>query len=157
MNTIPEMGEEYCLLMTLRLQVNKIIMKRILILLILITISMNSFSQPRPIPPFLLRTRTLSVKDWISRDITAIINETARLPNNQLMWNKVQQKVYGYLYQKFYDGTLKGSKADQAFFIMIGTQSMTQEDINQGKLIVVVGIALLKPAEFELLRFEKQL
>jgi phage tail sheath protein FI len=49
-------------------------------------------------------------------------------------------------------GALLGRREEEAFFIRVDRTTMTQDDIDNGRLIVIVGIAPLKPAEFVIFR-----
>lgn len=53
------------------------------------------------------------------------------------------------------DGALQGSKPDDAFFVKCGRTTMTQTDIDNGKLIMEIGIAPVKPAEFVIFRIDQ--
>ncbi|MEJ2568620.1 MAG: phage tail sheath C-terminal domain-containing protein, partial [candidate division WOR-3 bacterium] len=50
------------------------------------------------------------------------------------------------------DGALQGSKPEEAFFVKCDRTTMTQTDIDNGKLIMEIGIAPVKPAEFVIFR-----
>jgi phage tail sheath protein FI len=77
-------------------------------------------------------------------------------PNNQQLWGRVKQSVTNFLVTVWRDGALMGTAADQAFFVDIGYSTMTQADIDNGKLICMIGIAPTKPAEFVIFRiFQK--
>ena len=101
--------------------------------------------------------KVLTPRDSILTDLNAIMNSCAGLPNNYVTWATVKQEIDNLLTIKWRYGVLQGFKAAEAFFVNVGIQTMTQNDINQGKLIVLVGIAMIKPAEFEIIKLEKQL
>jgi len=50
------------------------------------------------------------------------------------------------------NGALEGTKAEQAFFVKCDRTTMTQTDIDNGRLICVIGVAPVKPAEFVIIR-----
>jgi len=50
------------------------------------------------------------------------------------------------------DGALMGTKPDQAFFVRCDRSTMTQNDLDNGRLICLIGIAPVKPAEFVIFR-----
>jgi phage tail sheath protein FI len=86
------------------------------------------------------------------------MNSCAGLPNNYETWATVKREIDNLLTIKWkYDRVLQGFKAKEAFFVNVGIQTMPQNDIDQGKLIVLVGIAMRRPAEFEIIKLEKQL
>jgi uncharacterized protein len=47
-----------------------------------------------------------------------------------------------------------GSKPDEAYFVKCDRSTMTQSDIDNGRLIVLIGVAALRPAEFVIFRIE---
>jgi len=53
------------------------------------------------------------------------------------------------------DGRLQGTKAEEAYFVRCDRSTMTQADLDARRLVVLVGFASVRPAEFELLRFER--
>jgi phage tail sheath protein FI len=66
--------------------------------------------------------------------------------------------IENYLTLLWRDGALAGSKPEQAFFVKCGLgQTMTAQDILDGKLIVEIGMAAVRPAEFIILRFMHKL
>ena len=52
----------------------------------------------------------------------------------------------------FLNGALKGSKPEEAYFVRCDRTTMTQNDIDNGRIIVVVGFAPVQPAEFVVIR-----
>ena len=73
-------------------------------------------------------------------------------PNNERLWMKVRQSVGDFLSNLWRQGVFLGSKAEQAFFVKCDRTTMTQTDIDSGRLICVVGVAPVKPAEFVIVR-----
>ena len=78
-------------------------------------------------------------------------------PNDEKLWARVRQTITNFLTTVWRSGALFGSKADQAFFVRCDRTTMTQDDIDNGRLIVVVGIAPVKPAEFVIFRIQQKL
>ncbi len=79
-------------------------------------------------------------------------------PNDANTWNKVQGMIEGYLYQKWQEGALQGAKPDNAFFVKVGLGlTMTQQDVLEGRMIVEIGMAVLRPAEFIIFKFTLQM
>ena len=62
------------------------------------------------------------------------------------------ERVDNFLLQEWRDGSLLGTKPEQAYFVKCDRSTMTQADIENGRLVVVVGVAPVGPAEFVLLR-----
>ncbi|WP_293159761.1 phage tail sheath C-terminal domain-containing protein [Okeania sp. SIO2C9] len=79
-------------------------------------------------------------------------------PNNTITWLKVKSMSENFLEELWRQGALAGSAPEQAFFVNVGLgTSMTQEDILEGRMIVEIGIAAVRPAEFIILRFSHKL
>jgi phage tail sheath protein FI len=79
-------------------------------------------------------------------------------PNDANTWTKIRAMIENYLTLLWRDGALAGSKPEQAFFVKCGLgQTMTAQDILDGKLIVEIGMAAVRPAEFIILRFMHKL
>ena len=74
--------------------------------------------------------------------------------NEASLWAKVKSMIENYLTQKWREGALAGAKPEEAFFIKIGLgETMTAQDILEGRLIVEIGMAPIRPAEFIILKF----
>ena len=73
-------------------------------------------------------------------------------PNNERLWARVREQVEAFLTTLWRDGRLVGTKAEQAFFVRCDRTTMTQDDIVNGRLVVLVGIAPVRPAEFVIFR-----
>ncbi len=79
-------------------------------------------------------------------------------PNDANLWVKIKAMIENYLIQKWRDGALVGAKSSDAFFVNVGLGStMTPQDILEGRLIVEVGMAVVRPAEFIVLRFSHKM
>jgi len=75
-------------------------------------------------------------------------------PNDATLWLKVQGMIGSYLYGLWERGALAGSKPEQAYYVNVGLgKTMTAQDILEGRLIIEIGIAAVRPAEFVVLRF----
>ena len=77
-------------------------------------------------------------------------------PNDELLWVRVQRTIYNFLEGVWRSGALVGSSPDQAFFVDIGPSTMSQDDIDNGRLICVIGVAPVKPAEFVIFRLTQK-
>lgn len=73
-------------------------------------------------------------------------------PNEESTWKRIRAATEAFLDGLFRDGALHGSRSNQAYFVRCGRDTMTESDIRNGKTILEVGIAPLRPAEFVLLR-----
>jgi hypothetical protein len=75
-------------------------------------------------------------------------------PNNANTWVKVKGMIDNYLTNKWKDGALVGAKPDDAFFVKIGLgTTMSAQDILEGRMNVEIGMAVVRPAEFIILKF----
>lgn len=73
-------------------------------------------------------------------------------PNDEKLWARVKATVTQFLTGVWKSGALMGTKAEEAFFVKCDRSTMTQDDIDNGRLICVIGIAPVKPAEFVIFR-----
>ncbi|MQL47154.1 phage tail sheath family protein [Photorhabdus khanii] len=88
------------------------------------------------------------------RDIKNAMSFAVFEPNSQPTWKAVHRAIDNYLYSLWQQGGLAGNKAEQAYFVQIGKgTTMTEDDIKQGRMIVKVGMAAVRPAEFIILQF----
>jgi hypothetical protein len=67
-------------------------------------------------------------------------------------WASTQQIVSDFLYSEFINGRLFGTTRAQAFFVRCDQTTMTANDITNGRLVCLIGVALLRPAEFVIFR-----
>ena len=65
---------------------------------------------------------------------------------------QVRQAVEDFLFSQWRNGALLGSKPEEAYFVRCDRTTMTQGDLDAGRLIVLVGVAVVKPAEFVIFR-----
>ena len=78
-------------------------------------------------------------------------------PNDKPLWDGVKQSVTGFLDSVWRSGALAGTQQEDAFFVNIGYDvTMTQADIDNGLLIVEIGVAPVKPAEFVVVRIHQK-
>jgi hypothetical protein len=73
-------------------------------------------------------------------------------PNNDKLWGRVKQTITQFLIQVWREGALMGATLEQAFFVKCDRTTMTQDDIDTGRLICIIGVAPVKPAEFVIFR-----
>lgn len=77
-------------------------------------------------------------------------------PNDGNTWVKVRAMIENYLTNLWRLGALAGSKPEQAFYVKVGLgQTMTFDDVLNGRMIVEIGMAPVRPAEFIILRFSQ--
>jgi len=73
-------------------------------------------------------------------------------PNNMRLWANITQMVEDFLLVQWRDGALMGAKPEEAYFVRCDRTTMTQNDLDNGRLICLVGVAPTKPAEFVIFR-----
>ena len=79
-------------------------------------------------------------------------------PNDSNTWNKITLIIGNYLTQQWRAGALMGTKPEEAFFVKVGLgTTMTQADIDNGNMIIEIGMAVVRPAEFIILRFRHKM
>lgn len=79
-------------------------------------------------------------------------------PNDAGTWVKVRGMIENYLVQKWREGALAGATPKEAFYVRCGLGvTMTAQDILEGRMIVEIGMAVVRPAEFIILRFMHKL
>ena len=108
--------------------------------------------------------RTLSSNtDWTYINVRRLFNmvETAIMngthyavfePNDQRLWEGLNRTVSSFLRGLWRDGALFGATAEQAFYVKCDSETNPPESIDQGRVVVEVGIAPVKPAEFVIFR-----
>jgi len=77
--------------------------------------------------------------------------------NDDPLWSALRANIGSFMNGLFRSGAFQGATADEAYFVRCGKgDTMTQGDIDRGQVIVVVGFAPLKPAEFVILRIQQK-
>jgi phage tail sheath protein FI len=74
-------------------------------------------------------------------------------PNDEPLWARVRQSIETFLVRVWRNGALMGAVEEEAFFVKCDRNTMTQDDIDNGRLICLIGVAPVKPAEFVIFRF----
>jgi phage tail sheath protein FI len=73
-------------------------------------------------------------------------------PNGEKLWANIRQTISSFLYNEWVNGALLGSDPTQAFFVRCDRTTMTQNDLDNGRLVCLIGVAVVKPAEFVVFR-----
>jgi hypothetical protein len=76
-------------------------------------------------------------------------------PNDEPLWAKVRQSIRNFLLLVWRSGALQGLREEDAFFVRCDRSTMTQADIDAGRLICLIGVAPVKPAEFVIIRISQ--
>lgn len=93
---------------------------------------------------------------FIEESIKANTSWAVFEPNDETLWVRVQRTISVFLTGLWRNGALAGSSPDEAFFVNIGRNTMSQDDIDNGRLICVIGAAPVKPAEFVIFRITQK-
>jgi phage tail sheath protein FI len=97
-----------------------------------------------------VRRLFILVEESIKKSTAWVVFES----NDANTWNALRGMIENYLTQKWRDGALQGIKPEQAFFVRCGVgQTMTAKDVLEGRLNIEIGMAVVRPAEFSILRF----
>jgi len=73
-------------------------------------------------------------------------------PNGPRLWQRIKSSVSDFLFTEWRNGALLGNSPAEAFFVRVDRTTMTQNDLDNGRLIVEIGIAVVNPAEFVIFR-----
>ncbi|WP_294304340.1 phage tail sheath C-terminal domain-containing protein, partial [uncultured Chryseobacterium sp.] len=105
--------------------------------------------------------RYVSVRRFFNMVEESVKKSTERFvfePNTANTWVRVQTMIENFLNQQWRDGALAGSKPEEAYYVSVGlNKTMSAQDILEGRMIIEVGMAAVRPAEFIILRFSHKL
>ncbi len=90
--------------------------------------------------------------DQVVASITRGLDWVVFEPNDEPLWQRVRDAVERFLQDAWRSGALVGDRAERAFFVRCDRTTMTQDDLDSGRLVCTIGIAMIKPAEFVILR-----
>ena len=101
--------------------------------------------------------RYISVRRFFIMVEKSIDNATQQFvfePNDENTWIRIKSMIQNYLTERWKEGALMGASVKEAFFVHVGlNQTMSELYILEGRMIIQVGLAVLRPAEFIILRF----
>lgn len=98
---------------------------------------------------FIAVRRTL---DFLQRSLQRGTQWVVFEPNGEPLWQRLRASVHAFLLTQWRDGVLLGDKPEHAFYVRCDRSTMTADDIDHGRLICEIAVALVRPAEFLLLR-----
>ena len=105
--------------------------------------------------------RYVSVRRFFNMVEESVKKSTERFifePNTANTWVRVQTMIENFLNQQWREGALAGSKPEEAYYVSVGlNKTMSAQDILEGRMIIEVGMAAVRPAEFIVLRFSHKL
>ena len=73
-------------------------------------------------------------------------------PNGPALWANVRRTIEDFLLNEWQSGALLGDKPEKAYFVRCDRSTMTQNDLDNGRLICLIGVSPLRPAEFVIFR-----
>ncbi len=73
-------------------------------------------------------------------------------PNGERLWDNVRRTIESFLLNEWQSGALLGEKPEKAYFVKCDRSTMSQNDLDNGRLICLIGLAALRPAEFVIFR-----
>ncbi len=73
-------------------------------------------------------------------------------PNGEKLWANVRRTIEDFLLNEWQSGALLGDKPEKSYFVKCDRSTMTQNDLDNGRLVCQVGVAPLRPAEFVIFR-----
>ncbi len=90
---------------------------------------------------------------FIEQSLRQGLKWTVFEPNGESLWAQIRLGVSSFMNLLFRAGAFQGAHAREAYMVQCGRETMTQGDIEKGHIVLLVGFAPLKPAEFVVLRF----
>lgn len=93
---------------------------------------------------------------YLEESIKANTNWVVFEPNDVTLWSRVRRTIEIFLEGIWRTGALVGASPTDAFFVDIGSNTMTKDDIDNGRLVCVIGVAPVKPAEFVIFRITQK-
>jgi phage tail sheath protein FI len=76
-------------------------------------------------------------------------------PNDEPLWAQIRLNLGAFMHNLFAQGAFKGRTPREAFFVKCDKETTTQNDIDLGRVNIVVGFAPLKPAEFVIIQIQQ--
>lgn len=114
------------------------------------TLSTNADPEWRYVP---VRRTAIFIEQSVYNGIQWAVFE----PNDHRLWSSLRVNIDSFMNGLFRSGAFQGQKASDAYFVRCGLgDTMTQGDVDRGQVIVVVGFAPLKPAEFVIVRIQQK-
>ena len=95
-----------------------------------------------------VRRTALYIEESIYRGLDWTVSE----PNDEPLWAQIRLNVGAFMETMFEQGALQGTSSHQAYFVKCDSETNSQADIDQGTINLLVGFALLRPAEFVMIK-----
>lgn len=94
---------------------------------------------------------------FLEESIRANTNWAVFEPNDEGLWSRVKGSITLFLESQRRNGALMGTTPDEAYYVDVGGNTMTQDDILNGRLICEIGVAPVRPAEFVIFRITQKM
>jgi phage tail sheath protein FI len=98
-----------------------------------------------------VRRLTLFIEESIYRGTQWVVFE----PNAEPLWSTIRLQVGAFMQSLFRQGAFPGRTPSEAYFVQCDRTTITQDDLDQGVVNVIIGLAPLKPAEFVIIRIQQ--
>jgi phage tail sheath protein FI len=98
-----------------------------------------------------VRRLALHVEESLQRGLQWVVFE----PNDESLWQQIRLSASSYLHTLFRQGAFKGSTPREAYFVKCDSETTTDEDVANGVVNVLVGIAPVRPAEFVVVKIQQ--
>ncbi|MBL9127231.1 MAG: phage tail sheath family protein, partial [Verrucomicrobiales bacterium] len=90
--------------------------------------------------------------NYLERSIDKATQWAVFEPNGEALWGNVRRTIEDFLFNEWQSGALLGDRPEKAFFVKCDRSTMTQNDLDNGRLVCLIGVAPLRPAEFVIFR-----
>jgi hypothetical protein len=90
--------------------------------------------------------------NYIERSIDIGTQWAVFEPNGERLWANIRDTIGAFLYNEWKNGALLGESFKEAAFVRCDRTTMDQNDLDNGRLVCLIGVAVLKPAEFVIFR-----
>ena len=97
-----------------------------------------------------IRRLALFIENSIFDGLSWVVFE----PNGEVLWAQIRLEISSFLHTAWRAGAFQGARPQEAYFVRCDATTMTSDDISRGRIIVMIGFAPVKPAEFLILRIE---
>lgn len=121
-------------------------------------IKVTEIQKIRPVSTQRLTKQFLTTAQKIELRINQFLDSMVRTADASPSFiQKVRTGISNIFYEFYRAKLFPGTEPEYCFYVQCNAQTMTAKDITDGRLVVITGYALVKPAEFEILRFERLL
>ncbi len=94
---------------------------------------------------------------FLEESIRANTNWAVFEPNDEGLWSRVKGTITLFLETQRRNGALMGTTPEEAYYVDVGRNTMSQDDILNGRLICEIGVAPVRPAEFVIFRITQKM